>query len=305
MLEFLFSNYMIFSLSTVLVAMALATLLQLQFGLAGIVNFGVVGFWGLGMYAFGVLHLTLGFPYFAAALLAVLIVAAVSLLIGWIILDLDSQSVLVATLAFGAIVAHLVTTEKWLTKGVVGLGTVPYPTGEGGGDPALILALLLLLICIVLVAYAYQIQSAPFGRLIAAMRDNELLAQGLGKDVLRHKLVFFVVTSTAMGFVGVLSAPVHQFLLPDLLGPGMTFSIWIALVIGGRRSPLGGIVGVLVTIFLFDVLVEVAVPIPQEYQSSVPVIKMFTYGVILIAILFVRPLGLLSGPKRSETSGER
>ncbi|MEM1265190.1 MAG: branched-chain amino acid ABC transporter permease [Pseudomonadota bacterium] len=303
MLEFLFSNYMIFSLSTVLVAMALATLLQLQFGLAGIVNFGVVGFWGLGMYAFGVLNLSLGVPYFAAAILAVLIVAAVSLLIGWIILDLDSQSVLVATLAFGAIVAHLVTTEKWLTKGVVGLGTVPYPTG--GGNPALVLGLFLLLICIVLVGYAFQIQRAPFGRLIAAIRDNELLAQGLSKDVLRHKLVFFVATSTAMGFVGVLSAPVHQFLLPDLLGPGMTFSIWIALVIGGRRSPLGGIVGVLVTIFLFDVVVEVALPIPQDFQSTVPVIKLLTYGIILIAILFVRPLGLLSGSKPSETPAER
>ncbi|MEM1361324.1 MAG: branched-chain amino acid ABC transporter permease [Pseudomonadota bacterium] len=304
MLEFLLSNYMVFSLSTVLVAMALATLLQLQFGLAGIVNFGVVGFWGLGMYALGFIHLTLGLPYFAAAIIAVLIVAAVSLFIGWIILDLDSQSVLVATLAFGAIVAHLVTTEKWLTKGVVGLGTVPYPTGSGGGDPAVVLGLFLLLVCVVLVAYAYQINRAPFGRLIAAIRDNELLAQGLGKDVLRHKLVFFVATSTAMGFVGVLSAPVHQFLLPDLLGPGVTFSIWIALVIGGRRSPLGGIVGVLVTIFLFDVLVEIAVPIPQEFQSSVPAVKLLIYGVILIAILFIRPLGLLSGPKPSETTGQ-
>lgn len=303
MIEFLFSNYMVFSLSTVLVAMALATLLQLQFGLAGIVNFGVVGFWGLGMYAFGVMHLSLGLPYFVAAILAVLLVAAVSLLIGWIVLDLDSQSVLVATLAFGAIIAHLVTTEKWLTKGVVGLGTVPYPVQATSADPALILGLFLLLICILLVAYAYQIQKAPFGRLIAATRDNELLAQGLGKNVLRHKLVFFVVTSTAMGFVGVLSAPVHQFLLPDLLGPGMTFSIWIALVIGGRRSAFGGIIGVLATIFLFDVLIEVAVPIPQDFQSSVPAVKLFIYGVLLIAILFIRPLGLLSGSKPSDTTG--
>jgi branched-chain amino acid transport system permease protein len=303
MLELLFSSYMIFSLSTVLVAMALATLLQLQFGLAGIVNFGVVGFWGLGMYAFGVLHLTIGVPYFLAALLAVLIVALVSLLIGWLILDLDDQSVLVATLAFGTIIAHLVTTEKWLTKGVVGLGTVPYPTSSDAGDPAVILGLVLLFICILLVAYAVQIRRAPFGRLIAAMRDNQLLAQGLGKDVLRHKLIFFVITSTAMGFVGVLSAPVHQFLLPDLLGPGVTFSIWIALIIGGRRSPFGGIIGVLVTIFLFDVFIEVALPIPQDFQRSMPAVKLFAYGLILIAILFVRPLGLLSGTKQLKPSG--
>lgn len=305
MLEFLLSNYMVFSLSIVLVAMALATLLQLQFGLAGIVNFGVVGFWGLGMYAFGVVHLSLGLPYFLSVIVAVAIVAAVSLFMGWIILDLDSQSVLVATMAFGAIVAHLVTTEKWLTKGVVGLGTVPYPIEAGSADPALILGLIILLVCVLLLAYAYQIQRAPFGRLIAALRDNELLAQGLGKDVRRLKLVFFVATSTAMGFVGVLSAPVHQFLLPDLLGPGMTFSIWIALVIGGRRSPFGGIIGVLVTIFLFDVVVEVAIPIPAEFQSSMPAVKLFVYGLILIAILFIRPLGLLSGVKPSNSAEHR
>src|SRR6056297_1571841 len=100
----LLSNYALFSLSTVMAFAALATLLHLQFGLTGIVNFGIVGFWGLGMYTFGILLIQYEVPYLLAMVLSVAIVAVVSLIIGWVIVDLSDQAVLVATLAFGTIV---------------------------------------------------------------------------------------------------------------------------------------------------------------------------------------------------------
>lgn len=294
----LLSNYALFSLSTVMAFAALATLLHLQFGLTGIVNFGVVGFWGLGMYAFGILLIQYEVPYPLAMVLAVAIVAVVSLFIGWVIADLSDQAVLVATLAFGTIVADLVTTEKWLTKGVVGLGTVPHPIQAG--ESSLWLFLILTALTIAIVLYSALIARTPYGRLLAASRDNDPLARGLGKNTSREKLTFFVITCALMGLVGVLSAPVHRFLTPDLIGPGVTFSAWIALIVGGKRHPLGGVLGVALTIFVFDFVIETYVPIPSEHAATVTVIKTIIYGVTLIAVLMFRPLGLL-GARRKTT----
>jgi branched-chain amino acid transport system permease protein len=210
----LLSGYALFSLSTVLVFIALATLLHLQFGLAGIVNVGVVGFWGLGMYAFGVLLIQYEVPYLLAMVLATLLVGIVAAVIGWIVLDLDSDAVLVATIAFATVVADLVITEKWLTKGVVGLGTVPHPIMIG--NSALVLFLILAVVAAAILLYAHLVNRSPYGRLLAAIRDNEVLARNLGKAASRHKLVFFALTCTVMGFLGTLSAPIHQFLVPDL-----------------------------------------------------------------------------------------
>ena len=97
----LLSNYALFSLSTVMGAFAaLATLLHLQFGLNGIVNFGIVGFWGLGMYTFGIFVDPVRSPIPVSD-------GAVGRDRGcrftdhrWVIVDLSDQAVLVATLAF-------------------------------------------------------------------------------------------------------------------------------------------------------------------------------------------------------------
>ena len=128
---------------------------------------------------------------------------------------------------------------------------------------------------------------------LAASRDNELLARGLGKNTRREKLTLFVITCALMGLVGVLSAPVHRFLTPDLIGPGVTFSAWIALIVGGKRHPLGGVLGVALTIFVFDFVIETYVPVPSEHAATVTVIKTIVYGVTLIAVLHCQPVGLI------------
>ncbi|MFV2064969.1 MAG: hypothetical protein ACC726_15875, partial [Chloroflexota bacterium] len=93
-------GFLVFVLSTMVIVIALAALLHIQFGLAGIVNFGLVGFWGVGLYSLAVLLIQLELPYLLALPLAVLLTMALAFGLGWLILDLDDQAVLVATLAF-------------------------------------------------------------------------------------------------------------------------------------------------------------------------------------------------------------
>jgi len=293
----LLSGYVMYSFSSILIFVALATLLHLQFGLTGIVNFGIVGFWGFGMYAFGVFLLQYNLPYIVSLILATVLSGVVALALGRVILDLDNQAILVATLAFATVVMLIVTTEKWLTKGVIGLGVVPFPFDLGQYSP-FGLFLIILPVTIALLLYTYKLESSPYGRLLASIQDNEILAQSLGKPTFREKLIFFTITSALIGFFGALNASIYRFLVPRMLTPGVTFTVWIALILGGRKRILGGLIGAIVTIGVFDFIIETYAPIPTAYATLVPILKFMIYGLTLMLILIFRPLGIL-GEKKS------
>jgi branched-chain amino acid transport system permease protein len=296
MAQFL-SGYAMYTFSSIVVFIALATLLHLQFGVTGIVNFGVVGFFGLGMYTFGVFLVQYHIPYILAMLMATAVTGLVALGLGAIILDLDSQSILVATLAIATVIEDLAITEKWLTKGVIGLGTVPFPFDLGLYSQVGYFLLALVLTALIIL-YAYKLESSPYGRLLFSIRDNEPLARSLGKSTSRQKLIFFAITSALMGLFGTLHASNVHFLVPRMLGPGITFTVWIALILGGRKRILGGLVGTLATIGLFDFVIETFVPIPASAQSQLlPVIKLWVYGLTLMLVLMYRPSGILGQKK--------
>lgn len=293
-------SFLIFVLSSLIIYVALTTLLHVQFGRTGIVNFGVAGFVGIGLYGVGILVIQYELPYWPALAIATVVSAVVALGLGRIILNLDSESELVATLAFSTILLHLVTTERDLTGGVVGLGTVPYPFDLGSNN-ALGLFLFIIAMTVLVMLYAARIDKQPYGRLLLAIRDNERLAKSIGKPTLRVKLVLFSATCGAMAFFGGLYASVNQFLVPRMLLPGVTFTVWIALLLGGQSKVLGGLVGVLLTVGLFDVFVETYLSVPDGWAELLPDIKLATYGLTLVLVLMFRPHGALGKTERGET----
>lgn len=296
-MEQLLSGYVVYSLSFLLIFISLATILHLQFSLTGIVNFGIVGFWALGMYSFSLLLLKLQIPFVPAVLLASFITGIVSWALGSIILNLDDQAVLVGTLAFATIIEYLATTEKWLTNGVMGLGTINMPFNFGR-ITLFVYFLIILVFMVLLMLYASKLKTSPYGRLLLSIKDNEILSQSLGKPTSHHKIIFFTFTSALIGFFGAMSAPLYSFIFPRMIGPGITFTIWIALMLGGRTKLFGGLIGVVATIGLFDYFIETVVPIPTEFAEMVPNVKFALYGLTLILILMFRPLGILGDKKK-------
>ncbi len=296
-------SYIVFSISILIMYIAMATVLHLQFGVAGIANFGFVGFWGFGMYAFAVLLLHYSVPYFIALVIATVLTGLLAWLLGIFILELDPQSILVATLAFATIVQYLVTTEKWLTRGVVGIGSVPFPVDIGRYSD-LVYFVILVIVAGGLIWYAYRLENSPYGRLLLSIQDNEVLTRGLGKHTTREKLVFFTVTSAVIGFLGALNAGGVHFLVPRMVSPGVTFTVWIALVLGGRRHVLGGMIGTIVTVGLFDILLETFMPIPPAAAQLVPVIKLMLYGLLLILVFMFKPLGIVGDRHQSRERSE-
>ena len=285
-------DYLIFSFSLMLVYIGLAQLLHIQFGILGIPNFGVVGFWGLGLYGTGVLYVTYGVPLFPALIGASLIVAAVSYVLALMVLQRSGQSILAATLAFAAVIATLVVTEKQLTNGVQGLGTISFPFGDLEARNVLYFFILMAFVA-ALIWISAKLRDSRMGRTLIAIRDNEELAASLGKDTAGMKRMVFVVTCALMGILGGLTAPLHQFLVPYHLAPSLTFAVWIALVLGGKGHNLGAIVGVFVTFGLFDILIETYAPVPAEQAILLPNFKLFCYGLLLVLIIMFRPAGML------------
>ncbi|MCJ7725163.1 MAG: hypothetical protein MUP76_02070, partial [Acidimicrobiia bacterium] len=129
--------FLITGLFAVAMIIGLGALLHLQMGLTRIANFGVVGFWGLGMYVYGVLYVKVDWPFgdpwqFLVCALAGMIAAGLAgLLVGWLVADLDDDAVLLGTFGFATIVYILATTENNLTGGALGMGGLTFPYNVG------------------------------------------------------------------------------------------------------------------------------------------------------------------------------
>lgn len=298
-------DYLIYSISLLIIYVGLAQLLHVQFGLLGIPNFGVVGFWGAGMYLTGVFNVKLGIPIYLAILGATAIVALIAWGLGRMILDRSGQAILCATLAFSSVISVLVISEKWLTNGVRGLGTIRYPFSNSD-FAEMGFAIFIVIVVIAIFYVSIRLRESRMGRVLSAIRDNEELAASLGKDTSATKRLIFAITCGMMAFLGGLSAPLNQFLVPYLLSPTVTFTVWIALVLGGKGHSFGSIVGVILTVGLFDILIETYLPLPPEYAATIQNLKLFFYGALLVAVIMFRPVGVLGsgsmGARRPKTA---
>ena len=298
-------DFLIFSFSLMLVYIGLAQLLHVQFGMIGIPNFGVVGFWGIGLYGTGVLYVNFSVPLLPAIILASLASALVAYVLARLVLQRSGQAVLAATLALAAIVAVLVTTEKQLTGGVKGLGTIGFPFPELE-NKNVVFFVFLLIVVLSFIWFSAKLRDSRLGRQLFAIRDNEELAASLGKDTIATKRNVFVITCALMGVLGGLSAPLNQFLVPAQLAASVTFAVWIALVLGGKGHNLGATIGVFATFGLFDILIETYLPVPPEQAILIPNFKLFCYGFLLVMIIMYRPAGILGsdGPKNKSLPGK-
>src|SRR5512146_1419219 len=181
--------FLISGLIQVVMVIGLALLLHLQLGLARIANFGVVGFWGIGMYTFGVLYVQVDWPFgepwqfLVCAAAATLVSGLAGLLVGWLIAALDTDGVLVGTLGFATAVQILATTEEDITGGASGMGGLTYPYDIGRvKDNEFLWLVLLTLVVVAIAAYAWRVHRVPHGRLLIAVGGNEPLARSLGKS---------------------------------------------------------------------------------------------------------------------------
>jgi branched-chain amino acid transport system permease protein len=299
-------SFLITGLFEVVMVIGLGLLLHLQLGLTRIANFGVVGFWGLGYYAFGVLYVQVTWPFgepwqfFACAAAATVVAGLAGLLVGWLISDLDTDGTLVVTLGFATVVQILATTQDDLTGGARGMGGLDFPfdIGRVRDNELLWLGIVSAVVALIL-AYLWRVHRSPYGRLLIAMGGNEPLARSLGKSTFRTKLWLFALASAGMGLLGAMYGVMAHFLDIGSLGVDLTLAAMVGLVLGGSARVWGAVVGTLLTVGLFDIVIQSYLPLPKEwYTQAIPVLREAVFGLALILVLLFRPTGVLGDMRR-------
>ena len=300
--------FLVSGLFYVMMVIGLALLLHLQLGLARIANFGVVGFWGIGMYAFGVLFVKVDWPFgevwafLISVAFGTVVAGLAGLLVGWLIADLDIDGVLVGTLGFATAVWILATTEQDLTGGALGMGGLgfPYDIGSVKANETLWLVILTILVAIILY-YVSRVHKSPYGRLLISIGDNEPLARSLGKGSFRTKLWLFAVSSAGMGLLGAVYGVMERFLETANLGIDITLAAIVGLVLGSTTRVWGAVLGVALTVGFFDIVIQFYLPLPREwYTQAIPVLREMVFGGVLIIVLLFRPYGVLGDMRRDK-----
>lgn len=300
--------FLIFGLFEVVLVIGLALLLHLQLGLARIANFGVVGFWGVGMYVFGVLYVHVDWPFgdpwtfLVCAGIGTVVAGLAGLVVGWLISDLDTDGVLVGTLGFATAVYILATTEHGLTGGARGMGGLgfPYDIGTVKDNEFLWLVIASIVVAAILL-FVWRVHRSPYGRLLIAVGSDEPLARSLGKSTYRTKLWLFAVTSAGMGLLGAMYGVMVRFLSLPHLGIAVTLAATVGLVLGGSSRVWGAVLGVFIAIGFFDIVVQNYLPLPREwFTQAIPVLREAVFGLTLVLVLMFRPLGLLGDMRRDK-----
>ncbi len=303
---------LLFYLVSVLIAggiyAILCLALNIQWGMGGLFNAGIAGFFAVGAYTSAIVttvatekHLggfDLPIPF---GLAAAAIVAGVT---GWavakICVRLKSDYLAMASVGIAEILRLVIVNEQWLTNGSLGISGVPRPFGDTFQGRSSDIAYLAVVWVIVAVVYiiCQRLNDSPWGRTLRAIRDNEASARAAGKDVDWFRLQTFVIGCAIMGVAGALSAHYFKFLSPSATEPLLvTFLVWVMLMAGGSGNNRGAIAGAIAIWSLWSMTEIFTNRLPPEWITRSSYIRMLLVGLLLQFVLQKFRSGLI--PEKS------
>lgn len=249
----------------------------------GQLSFGHSAPVALGAYASVLLASQGGIGILGGAALGLVFVAIVSLALGWVILRLRGVYFVLVTFAFAELVRLIALDAISITGGANGIAAIP-PLQLGGltFDTRERFYALALVLALSSVGFMVWLFKRPMGHAMNAVAANPALAESTGLSVLRIQVVAYVVGSLLAGLGGILTARYIGFISPESFNTGASVAFITMLVIGGRKSLYGPIVGALVL-----------TPLPELFRGAVQTQHMF-YGAALILILRFLPGGIAS-----------
>jgi branched-chain amino acid transport system permease protein len=253
---FVTNSYVLHVLVLWLLFALLALSLNIIVGYVGELSFGHAAFFGLGAYASAIVTMQYGVSVIVGLLTAGLVAGTAGYGIGYVSLRIVGPQFAILTLGFGSIIYTV--TNYWVdvTRGPMGINNIPAlslpvvgPLSEARGFYYVVLT--------ALVAFGYvchSLVSSRTGRAFLAVRENPQLAASIGIDVFKSKLLGFVMATVAAGVAGGLYAHYLRVITPELMGLQYVAALIIMVVVGGRGTIAGPIVGALIYVLLLELL---------------------------------------------------
>ena len=274
-----------------------------------------------------------GLPSLVAWPVGALMAGIAAWVIGKICLGLRSDYLAIATLGIAEIVIVVIKSEDWLARGVKNIIDLPRPwpvpyevdlqanpayvefVTSWGWSPitsSTILVKLLYLamfgaVLLVLIWLSERALNSPWGRMMRAIRDNEVAASAMGKNVTRRHLQIFIIGSAVVGLAGAMLTSMEGQLVPGVYSPlRFTFLIWVMVIVGGSGNNWGAVLGGLLLGWLWLAVeylgpnlmgyVTAALP-PGDLKThlidSAQHMRLVTLGIVLLLVLRFAPRGLI------------
>ncbi len=263
---------------------AIATLgLNLITGYTGQFNLAHSGFMAVGAYTVGILTVDHQVPFWIAFALSGVAAALLGVFVGIVSLRLKGHYFSIFTLCVGYIMFLVI--EKWesLTHGTVGIIGIPAPTPILGiaFDTPRNLYYLVFFFLVLGVWVMHRIVRSLLGRTFVAIRNGDDLAEAIGIDLMRNKLLAFLLSVFYAGLAGGLYAGFVRFLGPGVASVEHTFDMTMYMLVGGLGTLLGPLLGAL------------SVPWLTQYLQFLQEYRFIVFGPILILLVIFLPHGLV------------
>jgi branched-chain amino acid transport system permease protein len=264
-------------------------------GMAGLINLGLVGFFAVGAYTSGLLTLKLGWPIPLGIAAGTLAAAAVGVLVALITVRLRGDYLAIVTLGFAETMRVVMSNELWIANGTDGLSGIPGPFRQALGPHLFNLQFLAILVAVgtILFFLFERLAHSPFGRVLRGIREDEQVVQVAGKNVVMFKVKAFAVGTAALGLAGALYAHFTSYIAPDLFAPLLTLYIKLSLLAGGLGNNLGAVVGAVLVVFFLESSRFVIPLIPEISAVQGAALREILIALALLVVLRVRAQGLI------------
>lgn len=312
------SDYRLFVISTMMIAGIAVLGLNLLTGFNGQISLGHGAFYAVGAYTAAVLmdkvmwpdFLGGGtFPYWLAVIVAAFVCFGVGYLFGLPALKLEGHYLALATFALALAVPQFLK-YKWLeelTGGVQGIVlTKPQPPCLDhffSDSPTLCLPIsedqwlyyYVLIVMIGLYFVAFNILRGRNGRAMMAIRDHHMAADTMGINTAQYKTVTFGISAAYTGVAGALSASAIAFVAPDSFGFFLSITLLIGLVVGGVASLAGSVIGGVFTVIVQNSAQALSNFAKNDLGLPFDLSAYSVYGILLLILMYVMPLGIAGG----------
>jgi len=274
------SGYLITILITVAIYAILAHSLNIITGHAGQISLGHAAFFGIGAYTSALLYTGAGFPFWISVPLAAFVAGVVGALLGIPCLRVRDDFLAITTMGINFVVEAIFLYIPFF-GGAMGIGGVNLPNWFGREMTKPEYLFLILIVFGLLLLLDRRLGRSWVGLAWVSIREDDQAAEAMGVDVVRFKVLAFVLGSAIAGLAGGFYAHFLTFIMPQNFGFGQSIVILSMVVFGGIGTRWGPVVGAII----LGVMPEVSRPI-MEYRTLV-------YGVLLLAMMRFQPGGLL------------
>jgi len=309
--------------------------LNVQWGYTGILNFGVLAFFLVGanvaaiiakppasgeyveyVGGFGdalniipALDSSQWFPLLVGLVGAAAACGVLAFFLSIPALRLREDYLAITTIGIAELLRRITIEERWLVNGTRGLPGIPRPLSgwvEADDYKFVIFGIVAVVLIVVFIALERGIRS-PWGRVLRAVREDELTTAASGKNVFSFKSQGFVLGAMVMGVGGAMYGYANSSISPDTFTHFFaTFIFWAMLMVGGSGNNKGAILGAFVVWGLWNITLQLqGYDLPTAVGSRIFFIRDFVLGALIVIVLLLRPQGLIPEERRVSIWVER